>query len=46
MENNKATKRTINKCKIPYMREQHVICKNVLLYTIYKPFVVLEIIIS
>ena len=40
-------KRTINQCKIPYMRNKHIfLCKNVFLYTINNLSVVLEIIIS
>ena len=37
---------TINESKIPYMRRNHILCKNVLIYTINNLFLVLEIIIS
>ena len=39
-------KRTINQCKISYMRQNKFFCKNVLLYTIDNISMVLEIIIS
>ena len=39
-------KRTINQCKISYMRKKTFFCKNVLLYNINNKYMVLEIIIS
>ena len=39
-------KRTLNQCKISYMRKNWFFCKNVLLYTINNISIVLEIIIS
>ena len=45
-DNNQATKRTINQCKVPYKSRKHIFCKNVLLYTMDNHSVVLEISIS
>ena len=39
-------KRTINQCKISYMRQNTFFCKNVLIYTINNISMVLEIIIN
>ena len=39
-------KRTINQCKVPYMRKKHIFCKNVSLCTINNLSVALEIFFS
>ena len=46
-KDNKATKRTKNQCKIPFMRKKtHFFCKNELIYTINNPSVILEVSLS
>ena len=44
-DNNWATKRTINKLKIAYMKKKHIFYKNGLLHSINNLSVILEIIV-